>query len=241
MHDGRRHDGSGDPRPAVVPGRGDTGGARTDGPPGTDAARLLHPHPRAGDGDRPARGGRDRERAGRRPARRRPGRGQGPHLHEGGQDGLRLPGVRGLRARRGRRRRRTAEGRRRRDPRKDQRAGVRLQRRGAQPGLPRDPQPVGPRAHSGWVQRRLRRRRRRWHGPAGAGERRWRVHPDPEQLLRPLRHQGVHGPRAPLPGDQGRAPPGRVQLGVAGAHRPDDPDRRRQRAAHVGDRRPRSA
>ena len=54
-----------------------------------------------------------------------------------------------------------------------------------------------------------------------------------------VRHQGVDGPRAALPRLPGRALPGRLELGVARAHRADEPHRRRRRADALGHRRPR--
>ena len=82
-------------------------------------------------------------------------------------------------------------------------------------------------------------RRRGGHrgGAILAGQRRRRLGPDPRQLLRGVWHQADDGPGPAVPGHQGPPLPGRVELGVPGAHRAADPHRRRRRPGAVGDRR----
>jgi hypothetical protein len=108
------------------------------------------------------------------------------------------------------------------------------------PGRPAgraDSQPVEPRPHVRRLLGRQRGRGRHRNRPVLPRQRRRWLGAHPGQLLRALRAQGDDGPGAALPGDQGRALSGRVQLGVPGAHRPADPHRRRRRAGDVRDRR----
>ena len=120
--------------------------------------RLRHAHARAG-----ARGGQAR-RAGlqgrhRAPARRPDARGQGPLRHRGRAHDLRLADLRRPRPEGRRRGGPAGQGRGRDRRRQDAHARVRLGHHLDQPALPAVPQPVGPGARPGRVERRLRRSR----------------------------------------------------------------------------------
>ena len=181
--------------------------------------------------------GRDRRRARGRPAGRRAHRGQGPDLHQGDPHGLGLARLRRLRARRGRRRRRADQrGGRDRD-RQDPGAGVRLLRHRADPAGRADRQSVEPGAHL----RRLLGRAPAPRWPPGSGRSRWAATAAARSASRPASAGSTASSRRWAGCRCSRAPrttaTRRVELGVAGAHRPADPHRRRRRAGAVGHRR----
>ena len=81
----------------------------------------------------------------------------------------------------------------------------------------------------GGLQRRLRRLGRLWRH-AVCDRQRWRrLDPHPIRPLRALRHQGIDGPGAALPGLSRRALSRCLELGIARAYRADEPHRRRFR------------
>ena len=71
---------------------------------------------------------------------------------------------------------------------------------GHNPLLPDDLQSLEPRADARRIERGLGRRRRRRRLPAGRRQRRRRLGPPARGLHRPVRHQGVDGPRAGVAG-----------------------------------------
>ncbi|CAA9327942.1 MAG: Aspartyl-tRNA(Asn) amidotransferase subunit A @ Glutamyl-tRNA(Gln) amidotransferase subunit A, partial [uncultured Nocardioidaceae bacterium] len=214
-------------------GRGDPGLPRPRRGARPGAARLPPRRRRR----RPRRGpGRRRPpSAGRSGARscRGPGRGQGPVLHHGAADHLRLPDPAGVGPAVRRDRRHQASRGRHAGAGEDQprrvRDGVEHRALGVRP----DPQPLGHRAHPGRLRRRLGRRRRRAARALGDRHRHRRLDPAAG---------GAHG-------DRGRQAD--VRRGVALRHRrdgqqprpgrPGDPDGPRRRPAPRGDRRPRPA
>ena len=138
--------------------------------------------------------------------------------------------------------RRAAEGSRRRHHRQDQRAGVRLQRRRPQSGVPRRHAIRGisrsRRAARARAQaRRSPRASRRSPSAATAAAR----SASPPRIAGCIGIKASMG-RVPLyPGCRDERYPGRVELGIARACRPDEPHRRRLRADAQRHRRPRSA
>ena len=81
------------------------------------------------------------------------------------------------------------------------------------------------------------------HRPDGDRQRRRRIGPHSRLDQRPVRPEGVDGPRAALSRDQGRDRARSLGMGIDRAHRPDHPHGRRWRADderdRVGSRRPR--
>ncbi len=169
--------------------------------------------------------------AGRRCAGRRTHRDQGPEPDGRGADGVRVTGVRRLRA--GGRRRGGAPHQRRwpGQPGQDEHAGVRLallhRARGPAPGS----HTVGHHADGRRLQRWRGRRGRRRAGTRGPGLGRRRLDPDPGQLLRTGRPQADAGPDLRRP-DVRR--PGR-----SGHRRADRPHRPRRGGVPRRDGRPR--
>ena len=168
--------------------------------------------------------GSDRSRpTARRTTGRRPHCPEGPQRHRGGAHRLRLAGLRRLRAGLRRRGRTPHRGGRPGEPREDQHAGVRLallhRARGAAPR--RDP--VGHRPDGRRLQRGSGGGCRGRPGAGGPGLRRWRLDPDPGQLLRTRRPQAQPGPdlrrsrvrRPRRPRDQRLAQPHRARCGGA--------------------------
>ena len=210
---GCRHAGGAGAGQGALGDRGRGLGDRPHGRGGASPARLLHACARLCPRRRPA-GGRPRP-GWRGPGAScgRAGRHQGPRLHQGPADRLGLHRLRGLHARRGRRRGRAPAGGRRRHPRQDQRAGVRLQRREPQRRVRGDAQSVEPGALARRLQRGLGRRGGGWRRAAGGRQRRRRLGANSVVVLRARGGQGVHGAGAALPRLSGRALPRRLQLG----------------------------
>ena len=135
----------------------------------------------------------------RAPARGPDARRQGPLRHRGRRDDLRLAASSSGHVPDGRRVRGQArQGRRRDRRRQDAHARVRLGHHVRQPALPAVPQPVGPGADPGRLERRQRGRARHRRGGARARHRHRRLDPHPRRVLRRLR------PEADLRPDPGR-------------------------------------
>ena len=160
---------------------------------GNTRPRLPRAHRRARAADPGVGGARSRGRPRARPRGRRDGahraaarravRREGHLRHGGAADRVRLPALRGPPAgQRQRRRRRAARGRRAR-PRQDGDDRVRL------PHARRNAEPAPPGSHARRLVERLRRRRRRWHGPVRPRNPDRRIDDPAGRVLRRLRLQ----------------------------------------------------
>ena len=210
--DGRRH-----PLEEALAGGGDAGAARAHRRPQPGAQRLLPRHAGDGDGggDRGGGGGHARRRAGA--AARRAGIDQGSVRREGPADDEGLAALQGPHRRRLGVLREAADRCRRRAPRQDEHAGVRLHPDDREPHLRRHEQSLGSDAHAGRIERRRGGGRRGGPRPDRAEQRRRRLDPHPRVVLRRLRHQADVRPH----------PAQARRLDDDDASRPDDAHRRR--------------